>query len=96
MKTLIVSGMIFISQFALAANNSCNFTLPPGRSEIQVLQPNQFVEHNPNQAHVVYSCGAFVNDGSVVVTPTTQIVELASGSCALSAYPGLNYIIFCN
>ena len=95
MKSLIVLALTVLSPYAFAGNNSCNFTLPPGRTEVQVLQLGQFVEHTPDTTHTVYSCGPFVNDGTVGITPTTQVVELAQGSCSLSKYQGLNYIIFC-
>ena len=92
---LVIFLIIAFSQFAIANNNSCSISLPPGRTDVQVLQQSQFVEHTPNQIQTVYSCGPFVNDGSVVTTPSTQIVELVSGGCAAASYPGLNYIIYC-
>ena len=94
MKLVILLSICF-SQFAIANNNSCSFTLPPGRTEVQILQQNQFVVHSPNQLQTVYSCGLFVNDGSVVTNPSTQIIELGPGDCAVSSYPSLNYIIYC-
>ena len=95
MKSLIAAIIIITSQIAFATSNSCKFTMPPGRTEVQVLQMGQFVELAPNQIQTVYSCGAFINDGSVVVGPATQVVELASGECGTTTYPGLNYIIYC-
>ena len=96
MKVLIFLALFISSSFSLANTNNCQFNLPGGRTEIQILRSGQFVEHNPQQTHSVFSCGPFVNDGSVVVTPITQVIELAPNTCALSAYPGLNYVIFCN
>ena len=93
---VLTAALTFLVGVAHAENSTCSFSSPAGTTQIQVLETNQFVVHTPHGIQTIYSCGTFVNDGSVVLTPATEIVELASQNCAQADYPNLTYIIYCH
>ncbi len=93
---VLTAALTFLVGVAQAESSSCSFSSPAGTTQIQVLEMNQFVVHTPRGNQTVYSCGSFVNDGSVVLTPETKIVELTSQNCAQANYPTLTYIIYCH
>lgn len=94
-KFIFVAALSFLC-LAKAESPSCTFTNPAGTTRFQILEAGQFVEHTSQNIQTVYSCGPFVNDGSVKVTPATQIVELSSQSCGRVDYVSLTYVIYCH
>ncbi len=98
MKLYIVTAvaLTLLAGVARAESSTCSFSSPAGTTQVQVLEANQFVVHTPRNVQTVYSCGPFVNDGSVVLTPETKVVELTSQNCAKADYPTLTYIIYCH
>lgn len=95
-KIMFIAFGISISATAMADNPSCTFNNPAGTTRLQILEAGKFVEHSSKTAQTIYSCGPFVNDGSVTVTPATKIVELRSQSCGRADYKNLTYVIYCH
>lgn len=95
-KYVLTAVITLLAGLAHAESSTCSVSSPAGTTQVQVLEANQFVVHNPRGVQTVFSCGPFVNDGTVSITPETKIVELTSQNCAKADYPNLTYIIYCH
>lgn len=102
MKQLLGLGLLALSLFGATAfaekvstNFACSVTGGPGETQIQILAASDFVIHYPNNVKTIYSCGPFINDGSVVVDQKTAVVELLSDSCEHFKNGYVTHLIYC-
>lgn len=94
MKSLIVVFALIFSNVAFA-KPECSITSGPAQTSVNILAANEFVDFVKDETHFIYSCGKFVNDGTVVIGPNTRITEMDANSCAAVEGNGLNYLIYC-
>lgn len=92
---LLASTLLFSAGASAKMNFACSYKSGPGQVQITVLEATQFSVFYKGPAKTVYSCGPFINDGSVVVDDKTAIVELVSDSCDHFPDGNVTQLIYC-
>ena len=66
-----------------------------GQSQVEYVPYSQYVVHEQNGIIAIYSCGQFMDDHRVVVTPQTPITELDPAMCTTATEGNISYLIYC-